>query len=63
MDILTTSAIYVIPFVLVLSIVVFIHEYGHFIVGRWCGIKVDAFSIGFGPSYGRVLTVMARAGA
>jgi len=49
MDILTTSAIYVIPFVLVLSIVVFIHEYGHFIVGRWCGIQVDAFSIGFGP--------------
>lgn len=42
-------AIYVIPFVFVLSLVVFIHEYGHFIVGRWCGVQVDAFSIGFGP--------------
>ena len=30
-------------------IVVFFHELGHFLVGRWCGVKVDAFSIGFGP--------------
>ena len=37
------------PFVFVLSLVVFVHEFGHFIVGRWCGVKVDAFSIGFGP--------------
>ncbi|WP_424363801.1 M50 family metallopeptidase [Methylocystis parvus] len=44
-----TFATYVIPFVIVLSVVVFIHEYGHFIVGRWCGVRVDAFSIGFGP--------------
>ncbi|WP_442756872.1 M50 family metallopeptidase [Methylocystis sp. JAN1] len=44
-----TFATYVIPFVVVLSVVVFIHEYGHFIVGRWCGVQVDAFSIGFGP--------------
>src|SRR3546814_2520807 len=27
---------------------VFVHEYGHYIVGRWCGVKADAFSIGFG---------------
>jgi regulator of sigma E protease len=40
---------YVVPFVFVLSIVVFFHELGHFLVGRWCGVKVDAFSIGFGP--------------
>ena len=40
---------YVIPFVFVLSIVVFFHELGHFMVGRWCGVKVDAFSLGFGP--------------
>ncbi len=46
---LTTFATYVVPFVIVLSIVVFFHEFGHFIVGRWCGVKVDAFSIGFGP--------------
>lgn len=37
------------PFIFVLSIVVFFHEFGHFLVGRWCGVKVDAFSIGFGP--------------
>lgn len=42
-------ASYVVPFVFVLSIVVFFHELGHFMVGRWCGVKVDAFSIGFGP--------------
>jgi regulator of sigma E protease len=38
----------VIPFLVVLSIVVFVHEYGHYIVGRWCGIGAEAFSIGFG---------------
>jgi regulator of sigma E protease len=32
-----------------LSIIVFIHEYGHYIVGKWCGIKAEIFSIGFGP--------------
>ncbi|MCK0166541.1 RIP metalloprotease RseP [Jannaschia sp. S6380] len=36
-------------FVLALSVIVAIHEYGHYIVGRWCGIKADVFSIGFGP--------------
>jgi regulator of sigma E protease len=36
-------------FMFVLVIVVFFHEFGHFWVGRRCGIKVDAFSIGFGP--------------
>ena len=40
---------YILPFLFVLVIVVFIHELGHFLVGRWCGIKVVAFSIGFGP--------------
>ncbi len=40
---------YVVPFVFVLSVVVFFHEMGHFLVGRWCGVKVDAFSLGFGP--------------
>jgi len=40
---------YLIPFLIVLGVVVFVHEFGHFIVGRWCGVKVDAFSLGFGP--------------
>ena len=38
-----------IPFVFVLSIVVFFHELGHFLVARWCGVRVLTFSIGFGP--------------
>jgi regulator of sigma E protease len=40
---------YLIPFLIVLTVVVFIHELGHFLVGRWCGVGVNAFSIGFGP--------------
>ncbi len=36
-------------FLLVLSIVVVVHELGHFWVARWCGVKVEAFSLGFGP--------------
>jgi regulator of sigma E protease len=37
------------PFLFVLSIVVFFHELGHFVVARWCGVRVLTFSIGFGP--------------
>jgi len=37
------------PFLFVLTVVVFVHEMGHYLVGRWCGIGVKAFSIGFGP--------------
>ena len=36
-------------FVVALSVIVAIHEYGHYIVGRWCGIQADVFSLGFGP--------------
>jgi regulator of sigma E protease len=36
-------------FIIALSVIVAIHEYGHYIVGRWCGIKADVFSLGFGP--------------
>lgn len=36
-------------FVLALSIIVAVHEYGHYIVGRWSGIHAEVFSIGFGP--------------
>lgn len=36
------------PFIVVLSIVVFVHEYGHFWVARRCGVKVESFSIGMG---------------
>src|ERR1700745_3616066 len=40
---------FVVPFLFVLTIIVFFHELGHFLVARWCGIKVLVFSIGFGP--------------
>jgi regulator of sigma E protease len=36
-------------FVVVISLIVFIHEFGHFIVARLCGVKVEEFSLGFGP--------------
>ncbi len=40
---------WIIPFLFVLTLVVFFHELGHFLVARWCGVKVLIFSIGFGP--------------
>lgn len=39
----------IIIFLVVLAILIFVHELGHFLVARWCGIRVDAFAIGFGP--------------
>jgi regulator of sigma E protease len=40
---------YIIPFLFVLTIVVFFHELGHFLVARWNGVKILTFSLGFGP--------------
>lgn len=40
---------YLLPFLFVLALVVFIHEMGHFLVGRYFGVKVETFSLGFGP--------------
>src|ERR1700752_2330858 len=40
---------YIVPFLFVLSIVVFFHELGHFLVARWAGVKVLTFSLGFRP--------------
>ena len=39
-------------FVLLLSILIFVHELGHFMVARWCGVRVLQFSIGFGRAIG-----------
>lgn len=39
---------YLVPFLFVLTVVVFVHELGHFLVARWCGVDVKVFSIGFG---------------
>lgn len=49
MAILSFITGYIVPFVLVLSLLVFVHEMGHYLVGRWSGVRVTAFSIGFGP--------------
>jgi len=38
-----------VSFLLFITVLVFVHELGHFLVARWCGIRVDVFSIGFGP--------------
>ena len=40
---------YIVPFLFVLTVVVFFHELGHFLVARRCGVKILTFSIGFGP--------------
>ena len=40
----------VLAFIAALSVIVSIHEYGHYIVGRWCGIHAEVFSVGFGPA-------------
>ena len=51
---LTHYASFMVPFsilayILAIIIIVFFHELGHFMVGRWCGVNIEAFSIGFGP--------------
>ena len=40
--------IYLFSFLIVIGVLVFVHEMGHYLVGRWCGVKADTFSIGFG---------------
>lgn len=47
-DSLLNTGLYLFAFVFVLSVVVIVHEWGHFIVARLCGIKVTHFSLGFG---------------
>jgi regulator of sigma E protease len=60
-DLLAWLGWYVLPFVVILSAIVFIHELGHYLVGRWCGVRIDAFSIGFGPElYARVDSLGTR---
>jgi regulator of sigma E protease len=45
---------YAAAFVFILGVLVVVHEWGHFIVARMCGIRVDEFSIGFGPRMARL---------
>ncbi len=48
MQFIETFFHYAWSFALIISVIVFIHEYGHFIVARLCGVKIETFSIGFG---------------
>ncbi|NKB57046.1 MAG: RIP metalloprotease RseP [Alphaproteobacteria bacterium] len=49
MEILGVLWDYVLPFLVVLTVLVFVHELGHYWVARRCGVRVEVFSIGFGP--------------
>lgn len=52
-DTILQALTYVVPFLAVLMTIVFVHELGHFLAGRWCGIPVKTFSLGFGrPLWG-----------
>ena len=49
MEFLASAASYIISFLLVLTVLVFVHELGHYWVARRCGVRIEIFSIGFGP--------------
>jgi regulator of sigma E protease len=54
MELLAWGWDYIVPFLVILTILVFVHEMGHFLVARRFGVRVDVFSIGFGPEvFGR----------
>ncbi len=40
---------YIVPFLVILTVLVFVHEFGHYLIARWNGVRVEVFSIGFGP--------------
>ena len=40
---------YIVPFLIILTVLVFVHEFGHYLIARWNGVRVEVFSIGFGP--------------
>lgn len=49
MEFITAIPHYAIWAILVLSVLVFVHEMGHYLAARYCGVRVETFSIGFGP--------------
>lgn len=48
MDTLVQFLHTLLSFFIIISVMVFVHEFGHYIVAKWCGIKIEIFSIGFG---------------
>jgi len=59
MDFILSSWSFVLPALAIFTIVVFIHELGHYAVARWVGVRVEVFSIGFGP---QLASITDRAG-
>jgi regulator of sigma E protease len=59
-----TALNFIFAFVLMLGVLITVHEFGHFIVAKWCGVRVLKFSIGFGPpiGFGRVRLRWERGG-
>ena len=49
MDLISGIGTYLVPFLVILSVLVFVHELGHYLVARRNGVRIDVFSIGFGP--------------
>lgn len=49
MEFLASPAITVVSFLVVITVIVFVHEMGHYLVARWNGVAVQTFSLGFGP--------------
>jgi len=47
-DFLNSGIQTLVPFIILLGILIFVHELGHFLVARWCKVKVEVFSLGFG---------------
>ncbi len=54
MDYIISTIQTLVPFLFVLGVLIFVHELGHFLVARWYGVKVLAFSLGFGPKLVKV---------
>ncbi len=48
LDVLSAPTGYLLPFIVAITVIVFIHELGHYLVARWCGVNIEIFSIGFG---------------
>ncbi|QLK52752.1 RIP metalloprotease RseP [Ehrlichia ruminantium] len=48
-NVLNSSSFYLLSFLIIMSIIVFVHEYGHYIIAKLCNVKIEVFSIGFGP--------------
>ncbi len=49
MEYIASVSNWILPFLVLLTILVFVHEMGHYLVARRCGVRIEVFSIGFGP--------------